>query len=97
MSNGRMRERPFERLPVQIFSIEDPFVSESCTTQNINSIGARLLTGRSWAPECRVIVKSPSGSMWARARVVYCQPLTHKEFAVGLEFLARTGELVMRD
>lgn len=48
MSNSRKREHPFERLPVQSFSAEDPFVSESCTTQSIDSVGGRLLAGRSW-------------------------------------------------
>lgn len=48
MSNGRKREHPFERLSVQTFSTEDPFVSEFCTKQSINSISARLLAGRSW-------------------------------------------------
>ena len=96
MSNGRKRARSFERLRVKIFSVEEPFVSEPCLTQDISSLGARLLTERSWTPNSRVLVKSPSGNLWARARVVYCQRLSPKAFAVGLEFLARTGELVMR-
>ncbi len=96
MSNGRKRERTSERLPVRIFSVEEPFVSESCTTQDISSLGARLLTERSWTPNSRVLVKSSADVLWARARVVYCQAVSRKAFAVGLEFLARTGELVMR-
>ena len=80
---------------VQISSVEKPFACESCPTQNISSYGARLLTERSWTPDSRLIVKSAHGTLWARARVVYCQHLSHKAFAVGLEFLVRTGELVM--
>lgn len=94
MSNGRKRARTPERLLVQIFSSEEPFVRELCSTQNISSLGARLLTERSWTPGSRVLVDSPGGDLWAR--VVYCQPLRPKEFAVGLEFFARTGELAMK-
>ena len=79
---------------VQISSVEEPFACESCPTQDISYYGARLLTERSWTPDSRLIVKSSRGALWARARVVYCHPLSYKAFAVGLEFLVRTGELV---
>jgi PilZ domain len=96
MPEGRRRVRNFQRLLVQIFSEEKPLVGEACPTQNLNSLGARLITERSWRPNSRVIVKSSDGDLWARARVVYCQPVSRKAFAVGLEFFVLTGELVMR-
>ena len=94
MLNGRKRARTPERLLVQIFSSEEPFVSEICPTQNISSLGARLLAERPWRADSRVLVDCPGADVWAR--VVYCQPLRPKAFAVGLEFFARTGELVMK-
>lgn len=94
MLDGRKRARTSERLLVQIFSSAEPFVRELCPTQNIGSLGARLLTERPWTPDSRVLVDFPSGDLWAR--VVYCQPVHPKEFAVGLEFFARTGELVKK-
>ena len=96
MSEGRRRARNSERLLVHICLEEKPLVSEACPTQNLNSLGARLITERSWSPNSRVVVKSSNGDLWARARVVYCQPLTRKAFAVGLEFFVLTGELFMR-
>ena len=94
MLDGRKRARTPERLLVQIFSSEEPFVREMCSTQNISSLGVRLLAERTWTPDSRVLVNCPDGDLWAR--VVYCQPLRPKAFAVGLEFFARTGELVMK-
>ena len=94
MSDGRKQARASERLLMEIFSSEEPFVRELCPTQNISSLGARLLTERPWTPNSRVLVDCPGGDLWAR--VVYCQPLRPKAFAVGLEFFARTGELVMK-
>ena len=94
MSDRRKQARTSERLLIQIFSSEEPFVRELCPTQNISSFGARLLTERPWAPDSRVLLDCPGGDLWAR--VVYCQALHPKTFAVGLEFFARTGELVIK-
>lgn len=79
---------------MQIFSSVEPFVHEICPTQNITTLGARLLTERHWKPDSRVLLDCAGGDLWAR--VVYCQRLRPKAYAVGLEFFGRTGELVMR-
>lgn len=94
MLDGRKRARTSERLLVQVFSSEEPFVREMCPTQNISSLGARLLTERPWTPDSRVLLDCRGGNLWAR--VVYCRALRPKTFAVGLEFFARTGELVIK-
>jgi PilZ domain len=96
MLDGRRRARNSERLLVQIFSEEKPLVSEACSTRNLSSLGAQLITERSWLPNSLVVLKSSDGDLWARARVVYCQPLSRNAFAIGLEFFVLTGELVMR-
>src|SRR5258706_8797950 len=96
MWEGRRRTRNLERFLVQIFSEEKPLVSEACPTQNLSSLGARLITERAWPPNSCVVVESPSGDLWARARVVYCQPVSCRTFGVGLEFFVLTGELAMR-
>ena len=92
MLEGRKRARDCKQLLVQIFSEEKPLVGDACPTQNVSSFGARVITKRSWLPNSRVILKSLEGDSWARARVVYCQPVNHKTFAVGLEFFVRAGE-----
>ena len=97
MLEGRKEPRTSERLAVQVSSLEEPFVSELASIENVGPHGARVTTARSWTKGTRVLVKSSSGALWARARVVYCQAIGPKSFAVGLEFLARTGEWIMRD
>ena len=94
MSDGRKQARTSERLLLQIFSSEEPYVRELCPTQNISSLGAQLLTERPWKANSRVLLNCPGGDLWAR--VVYCQPRHPKTFAVGVEFFGRTGELVMK-
>lgn len=68
-----------------------PLVTELTATENISSRGVRVQTERPWKPQAPVLVKSPAGELWARARVVYCHPLSGRTFALGLRFEARTG------
>lgn len=95
MLQGQKEPRIPKRFLVQISSVREPIVSELSPTENVSPFGARVTTNRSWTPDTRVLVKSSERDLWARARVVHCQPLGGKAFAVGLEFLARTGEWIM--
>lgn len=79
-------------LRVLLSSGAQPVMAEYASTENVSSCGARVRTDRPWKPDSRVLIKSTQGSPWARARVVYCQTLQCKVFALGLEFLARTGD-----
>ena len=97
MHEARKQPRTSERLLVQISSLAEPWVTQSASTENVSPDGARVATKRSWPPGSRVLVKSSTGDLWARARVVYCKPTGPKSFVVGLEFVARTGAWVMRD
>lgn len=88
----RKPSRTPETLRVKILSSDAPLISELCRTEDVSSFGAQLITERFWMPGFRVLVKSPSGVLWASARVVYCRPLLfngklREHFAVGVEFL----------
>lgn len=85
---GRRQARHSETFPVRISSEEKPLAKEACSTQNLSSLGARVLSKRTWLLNSRVTLKSLDGDLWARARVVYCQPIGEGAFAVGLEFLS---------
>ena len=50
---------------------------------------------RPWKPDASVLIKATVGEPWARARVVYCQTLKSHTFAVGLEFLGRSGDWLL--
>jgi hypothetical protein len=69
-----------------------PVVTEYASTENVSSYGVRVRTDRPWKLDSRVLIKSFQGELWARARVVYCQTLQTRTFALGLEFLARAGD-----
>ena len=96
MLEGRKQPRTAERLLVQISTMDEPFVSELALTENVGPQGARVATERSWAPGSLVLVKSSSGDLLARARVVYCQAIGPRAFAVGLDLYAPTAEWIMR-
>lgn len=59
-------------------------------TENISSDGLRVQTERPRKPDTCVSVKSPKGELCGRARIVYCQTLQAKTYALGLEFLTVT-------
>lgn len=55
------------------------------TTENITEQGLRLVTEQRWKPGERVLLTTPkTGSRFA-ARVIYCERLSEKRFAVGPE------------
>jgi hypothetical protein len=83
--------------PVQLCSLDQPFVTEPVRTQNISSRGARVMTQRIWEPGTRLLIKSLRGDFWARARVVYWRSFSNTRFAMGLEFVACAGNWPTED
>ena len=77
--------------PVQLYSLGQLSITEPVRTQNISSRGARVMTQRIWEPGSRLLVKSLRGDFWARARVVYWRSFSNTRFAMGLEFVAQSG------
>lgn len=89
---ARKQPRTPDRFIVQIHAVHDSRLAEVAKVENVSSSGARLTTERYWEPGCHVIFKSSTGNVWARARVVYCQAINGKAFAVGLNFLIQTSD-----
>lgn len=77
---------------VQLSSLDQPSITEPTSTQNISSHGARVMTQRIWEPGSRLLIRSLQSDFWARARVVYWRSFSSTRYAVGLEFLAQTGQ-----
>ncbi len=92
--DGRKERRTPRTFRVLLSSGAQPMVAEYASTENVSPYGVRVKTDRPWRPDTRVLVKSSHGEPWARARVVYCQTLQSKMFAVGLEFFARAGDWI---
>jgi hypothetical protein len=85
--SGRLEKRIRLALPLQISSVVDPAAAERTTTENVCSLGMRVLTQRARALNECLVIKSLMGNLRAVARVVYCQRLPDGHFAVGLQFL----------
>ena len=96
VKDARKEKRNPQRLQVLISPVEDALLVEPGWTENVSGHGLRVLTEWPWPRDTQVIVLSSEGERWQRARVVYCQPLSGNSFALGLEFLTRTAEWIMR-
>lgn len=89
---GRKEKRAAQRLQVLLSSLAQPLLAELVSTEDISSYGLSVQTERPWELGTIVLLKSPRGDLLARARVVYCKPLQHKAYGLGLEFLSRTTD-----
>ena len=84
--SGRIEKRIRLAVPVQISSLKDPDATERATTENVCSLGVRILSERSRASNERLMISSFVGDLRALAQVVYCQRLPDGRFGVGLQF-----------
>jgi hypothetical protein len=84
---GRKEKRSQQRVEV-LLSGGQPVFAELASMENISSYGARVRTERPWKPDTSVLIKT-SQDEWVQAKIVYCQVVQDKSFAVGLEFATR--------
>ena len=89
--SGRLEKRTQLTVPVQISSLQDPTARERTTTENVCSLGIRVLTHRSRELNERLLIKSLDGDRQILARVVYCQRLFDGRFGLGLQFQQKAG------
>ena len=93
----RKEKRNPEKLQVLLSRMAEPLLTETASTENVSSHGMRVKTYRHWKRDTHLIVQSSEYELWGRAKVVYCQTLSDKTFAIGLELTARTGDWIMRE
>ncbi len=84
--SGRLEKRIRLAVPVQISSLLDPAATERTTTENVCSLGMRILTQRARDLNERLMISSVMGDQRTLGRVVYCQRLPDGRFGVGLQF-----------
>lgn len=87
---GRIERRIRLAVPVQISSVEDPSAIERAITENVCSIGVRVVSQAAKELNERLSVKFLAGDLRSLARVVYCQRLPDGRFGVGLQFQDET-------
>ena len=85
--SGRLEKRIQLAVPLQLSTLQDPLTAERTSTENVCSIGARVVTRQPKEKNERVIIRSLAGGLRTLARVVYCQGLPSGRFAVGLQFV----------
>jgi hypothetical protein len=85
--SGRLEKRIRLAVPIEISSPQNPSATERTTTENVCSLGIRILTQRARDLNERLMISSLLGDLRTLARVVYCQRLPEGRFAVGLQFL----------
>ncbi len=85
-TEGRAEKRMRLSVPLELSKLQYPSDAERTVTENICSIGARVLSWRSMEPDERLMVRFLEVNVRTQARVVYCQRLSHGQFGLGLQF-----------
>lgn len=85
--SGRLEKRIRLAVAVEISNLQDPSATERTSTENLCSLGVRVLTRRPKKLNERLMIRSLEGSLRTLARVVYCQRLADGRFGVGMQFL----------
>jgi hypothetical protein len=84
--SGRLEKRIRLAVPVEISSMREPSATERTTTENVCSLGVRVLSQQIRALNERLLVNSLLGDLRTLGRVVYCQRLRDGRYSVGLQF-----------
>jgi hypothetical protein len=96
MNEVRKEGRNTEKRQVLLLRMTEPLLTEAASTDNVSSHGMRVRTYQPWKRDTHLLVQSSEYELWGRAKVVYCQILPANTFALGLEFVSRTGAWIMR-
>ena len=88
--SGRLEKRVKVEIPAQISSSVDPAETEPAATENVCSLGVRILTQRARDMNERLWIRLHEGNLRTLARVVYCQRLSDGRFGVGLQFQGKS-------
>jgi len=87
--SGRLEKRIRLAVPIEVSSPQNPSATERTTTENVCSLGARVLSQRAKELNERLVVSSLVSDLRTLARVVYCQRLPDGRFGIGLQFQGR--------
>ncbi len=88
----RFEERVPLTVRVDLCSLDVRHRTQEGLTENISAHGARVVSNNPLRLNERLNLWSLPSDFRARARVVYCEPVGHNSFAIGLQLLATTGD-----
>jgi hypothetical protein len=87
----RLEDRIPLTVRVDLCSLDVRQPAQEGLTENVSTHGARVVSGNPWKLNERLNLWALPGDFRARARVVYCEPLGVRAFAIGLQLLASSG------
>jgi len=76
-------------MSVEVCMEDEPKLKERMLTENVSAHGARIFMERKLQTGQQVLVSLPKEGLQSQARIVYCQRVSEKRFAVGLELTRR--------
>lgn len=85
--SGRLAKRIQKSIPVEIFTLQRLPKTERASTENVSSLGVRVLTNNPMQQNERLMIRPILGGQRTMARVVYCQRLFGGRFGIGMQFL----------
>jgi hypothetical protein len=88
----RLEERVPLAVRVDLCSLDVRHPAKEGLTENISAHGARVVSNHPWKLNDRLNLWCMPGDFRARARVVYCEPLGRRSYAIGLQLLASSGK-----
>jgi len=74
---------------VEVCLQDEPRLNERMLTENVSAHGARVLMEQKLQSGQQVLVNSPKEGVRTQARIIYCQRVSERRFAVGLELSGR--------
>src|SRR5947199_10661536 len=83
--SGRLEKRIRLAVPIEVSSPHNPSAAERTTTENVCSLGIRVLSQRDKELNERLLVSSIVGDLRSVARVVYFQRLHDGRFGIVLQ------------
>jgi hypothetical protein len=85
-TEGRIEKRLRLSVPLELSKLRDPNGPERTVTENVSSIGARVLSRRAMQPNEHMMVRFLELNLRTQARVIYCQRRPDGQFDLGLQF-----------
>lgn len=93
LPTGRAEYRIEKKEAVDLLPVGEATTAKvKAITENVSSRGARVITDLTYPPGKLVRLEAPEEHLQLVGRVVYCQRLEQKKFAVGLELSKRVKE-----
>ena len=89
---GRYEKRTARAVTVELLLLDESQHNKRAVTENVSPRGARIVTDWNCAPGNHLLVTAPEEGVKSLARVVYCQHVESKKFAVGLQLVVRVEE-----